>query len=172
MCMCACPHKVGPCWCAPVCVFNPFKPSPMQPLPKTLSVAAGDKNHLRSSKMNENNGEISGASLCSPIYSMSTEWALSGLTHRNTPPPFLFYLDFIWPTQTFHFLTDCGSPFNSFIHLCLQAGTDVTLNKNGGALPAPLLPPSFCVQSGSREFNRGRMLWLLNGFPGSHGLEN
>ena len=140
--------------------------------PSTLSVAAGDKNHLRRSKMTENNGEISGASFCSPIYSARSKLALSGLTHRKLPPPFLFYLDFILPTQTFHFLTDWGTLFNSFIHLCLQAGTDVTVNKNGRALQAPLLPLSLCVQSGSREFNRGRMLWLLNGFPGSHGLEN
>lgn len=111
--------------------------------PSTLSVAAGDKNHLRWSKMTENNGEISSASFCSPIYSARSEWALSGRTHRDIPPPSLFYLDFILPTQTFHFLTDWGTLFNSFIHLCLQAGTDVTVNKNGRALQAPLLPLPF-----------------------------
>lgn len=62
--------------------------------------------------------------------------------HITTYPlHFLFYLDFILPIQTFHFLTDWGTLFNSFIHLCLQAGTNVTVNKNGRALQAPLSPP-------------------------------
>lgn len=45
----------------------------------------------------------------------------------------------------------------------------VSLNRTGRP-PAPF--PTFCVWSGSREFNRGRMPWLLNGFPDSDGLEN
>ena len=135
----------------------------------TLSVAAGDRNHLRWSEMSENNGEVH---LFLPHLFHPLWVSFIGPNTSQHTPPFLFDLDFILPTQTFHFLTYWGTLFNSFIHLCLQAGTDVTVNKNGRALPAPLLPPSLCVQSGSREFNRGRMLWLLNGFPGSHGLEN
>lgn len=148
VCVCAClPQSRPACWCACVRLIHLNQVQCSHFLsPSTLSVAAGDKNHLRWSKMTENNGEISSASFCppphpSPFIPPRSEWALSGLTHRNIPPPLLFYLDFILPTQTFHFLTDWGTLFNSFIHLCLQAGTDVTVNKNGRALQAPLLPP-------------------------------
>lgn len=173
ICLCRCVHwhKVGLCLCVCECLILLNQRSHFF-LPSSLSVASGDKNHLWLSKMTENNGEISSASFSSPIYSTCSEWALSGRTNHDITSPFSIYLDFISHAQSFHFRTDWSSLFNSFIHLCLQAVADVTVNKNWRALQAPLLPHFLCVQSGSREFNRGRMLWLLNGFPGSHGLEN
>lgn len=72
------------------------------------------------------------------VYSASSPRASHIRDGASLPPAFRFTfpLYFISPTPTFHSLTDCRTPFNHFIHLCLQAGGAVTVNKNWKSLAA------------------------------------
>ncbi len=72
------------------------------------------------------------------VYSASSPRASHIRDGASLPPAcrFTFPLYFISPTPTFHSLTDCRTPFNHFIHLCLQAGGAVTVNKNWKSLAA------------------------------------
>lgn len=111
VCVCAClPQRRPACWCACVRLIHLNQVQCSHFLsPSTLSVAAGDKNHLRWSKMTENNGEISSASFWPPppqslpIYSTPLRVSFIGpYTSQHTPSSFIL-LRFYFAHSNFSF---------------------------------------------------------------------